>query len=56
MHTALLGLAGFVLYAIFGVILLGSDRPLATFGRAAQSLWNKVTRGRRPGPAWTSGC
>ena len=48
MHTALLGLAGFVLYAIFGVILLGTDRPLATVGRAAQSLWNKVTRGRRP--------
>ena len=47
-HTALLGLAGFVLYAIFGVILLGTDRPLATVGRAAQSLWNKVTRGRRP--------
>ena len=48
MHTALLGLAGFVLHAIFGVILLGTDRPLATVGRAAQSLWNKVTRGRRP--------
>ena len=48
MHTALLGLAGFVLYAIFGVILLGTDRPLATVGRAAQSPWNKVTRGRRP--------
>ena len=47
-HTALLGLAGFVLYAIFGVIVLGTDRPLATLGRAAQSLWNKVTRGRRP--------
>ncbi len=48
MHTALLGLAGFVLYAIFGVILLGTDRPLAALGRAAQSVWNKVTRGRRP--------
>ena len=47
-HTALLGLAGFVLYAIFGVIVLRTDRPLATLGRAAQSLWNKVTRGRRP--------
>ena len=47
-HTALLGLAGFVLYAIFGVIVLRTDGPLATLGRAAQSLWNKVTRGRRP--------
>jgi len=40
-HTALLGLAGFVLYAIFGVIVLGTDRPLATLGRAADP-------GRRP--------
>ncbi len=39
-HTALLGLAEFVLYAIFGVIVLGTDRPLVTLGRAAQSLWN----------------
>ncbi len=48
MHTALLGLAGFVLYAIFGVIVLRTDGPLATLGHVAQSLWNKVTRGRRP--------
>ena len=46
-HTALLGLAGFVLYAIFGVIVLRTDRPLAALGRAAQRLWNKVTRGHR---------
>jgi uncharacterized protein (TIRG00374 family) len=47
-HTALLGLAGFVLYAVFGAILLRTDRPLALAGRAAQNLWNRVTRGRRP--------
>jgi uncharacterized protein (TIRG00374 family) len=47
-HTALLGLAGFVLFAVFGVILLRTDRPLALLGRAAQNLWNRVTRGRRP--------
>ena len=47
-HTALLGIAGFVLFAIFGVILLRTDRPLAALGRAAQSLRNRVTRGRRP--------
>ncbi len=47
-HTALLGVAGFVLYAIFGVIVLRADRPLASLGRAAQSLWNRLTRGRRP--------
>ncbi len=47
-HTALLGLARFVLYAIFGVIVLRTGRPLAALGRGAQSLWNKVTRVRRP--------
>jgi uncharacterized protein (TIRG00374 family) len=47
-HTALLGLAGFVLYAIFGVIVLRTDWPLATAGRAAQRLRNRITRGRRP--------
>jgi len=47
-HTALLGIAGFVLYAIFGVIVLRTDRPLAALGRAAQSVWNRLTRGRRP--------
>jgi uncharacterized protein (TIRG00374 family) len=47
-HTALLGIAGFVLYAIFGVIVLRTERPLAVVGRAAQSAWNRVTRGHRP--------
>jgi len=47
-HTALLGLGGFVLFAACGVILLRTDRPLALLGRAAQNLWNRVTRGRRP--------
>jgi hypothetical protein len=47
-HTALLGIAAFVLYAIFGVIVLRADWPLARLGRVAQSLWNRITRGRRP--------
>ena len=47
-HTALLGLAGFALYAIFGAFLLRSERPLAALGRAAQAAWNHLTRGRRP--------
>ena len=47
-HTALLGLAGFALYAIFGVIVLRADWPLAAAGRAAQSLRNRITRGHRP--------
>ena len=46
-HTALLGIASFVLYAIFGVIVLRSDWPLATLGRVAQSVWNRVTHGHR---------
>jgi uncharacterized protein (TIRG00374 family) len=47
-HTALLGLAGFVLYAIGGVVVLRADWPLATVGRVAQRLRNRLTRGRRP--------
>jgi uncharacterized protein (TIRG00374 family) len=46
-HTALLGIAAFALYAVFGVIVLRTDWPLATVGRAAQRLWNRVTRGHR---------
>jgi len=48
LHTAALGVAGFALFTIFGAILLYTDRPLATVGRAAQGLRNWVTRGRRP--------
>jgi len=44
----MLGIAGFVLYAILGMIVLRADWPLAALGRAAQRLRNWVTRGRRP--------
>ena len=47
-HTALLGVAGFAAFAVFGIIILRTDWPLASAGRAAQRLWNRVTRGRRP--------
>ncbi len=47
-HTALLGIAGFVLFAIFGAVLLYTDRPLTVIGRAAQGVRNWFTRGRRP--------
>ncbi len=47
-HTALLGIAGFVLFAIFGAVLLYTDRPLTVIGRAAQGVRNWLTRGRRP--------
>ena len=47
-HTALLGIVGFAGFAVFGVIILSTDWPLAAAGRAAQHLRNWVTRGRRP--------
>jgi len=47
-HTAILGIAGFILFAIFGAVVLLTDRPLALIGRAAQRIRNRVTRGRRP--------
>jgi hypothetical protein len=47
LHTALLGLGGFVLYAVFGVIALSTEQPLAALGRAAQAVWNWITRGHR---------
>jgi len=47
-HTAFVGVAGFCLVAIFGTIILRTDRPLATAGRVAERIANRVTRGRRP--------
>jgi uncharacterized protein (TIRG00374 family) len=47
-HAALIGLAGFVLFAGLGTLLLVTDRPLATAGRVAQKAWNWLTRGRHP--------
>ena len=43
-HTAVLGVVAFALFAIGGVVLLTTDRPLEEVGRAAQWLWN-----HRPG-------
>jgi uncharacterized protein (TIRG00374 family) len=47
-HAALIGLAGFVLFAGLGALLLATDRPLAAAGRVAQKVWNWLTRGRHP--------
>lgn len=41
-HTALLGIAGFVLFAVFAAVLLLTDWPLAVTGRATQSLRNRT--------------
>ena len=41
LHAALLGLAGFVLFVVGGIVVLATDQPLAIVGRALQWLWNK---------------
>jgi uncharacterized protein (TIRG00374 family) len=46
-HAAELGIAGFVLISIFGVLLLTTDRPLVVVGRSSQWLLHKVVRRRR---------
>ncbi len=49
-HTALLGVAAFVLFAGFGAIVLITDGPIRWAGRAAQSVHNRLKRTR---PAMT---
>jgi uncharacterized membrane protein YbhN (UPF0104 family) len=39
-QTALLGLAGFGLYVVGGVVVMMTDRPLALVGRIGERLWN----------------
>jgi uncharacterized protein (TIRG00374 family) len=43
-HTALIGLAGFGLYIVVGLIVMTTDKPLAMFGSMVQSLLNKIPR------------
>ena len=45
-HTALLGLVGFGLYVLGGVVVMTTDKPLALLGRIGQRLWNSIP-GRR---------
>jgi len=47
-NAALLGAAGFVVFAAFGAVLLAYDAPLRWAGRAAQRLRNWVMRKRPP--------
>jgi uncharacterized protein (TIRG00374 family) len=52
-HTALLGLAAFALFAVFGGLVLYADWPLALAGRAAEQARNWLTRRRRrPADGW----
>jgi uncharacterized protein (TIRG00374 family) len=41
-HTAWLGLAGFGLYVLGGVVVMTTDRPLALLGRIGQRVWNSI--------------
>jgi uncharacterized protein (TIRG00374 family) len=41
-HAALLGLAGFALFIVCGVVVMATDRPLIVIGRAAERIWNRV--------------
>ena len=47
-NTALLGAAGFVVFAAFGAVVLAYDAPVRWAGRAAQWLANLVRRKRPP--------
>lgn len=41
-HAALLGLAGFVLFVLGGIVVLARDKPLRVIGTALQWVWNKT--------------
>jgi uncharacterized protein (TIRG00374 family) len=47
-EAAYIGIAGFVLFAGFGVFVLATDRPLAWLGRRAERLRNAIVRRRPP--------
>jgi uncharacterized protein (TIRG00374 family) len=46
--TALIGVAGFVVYIGLGILLLDTDRPLRFVGKRAQWIWNKFRRHHAP--------
>jgi hypothetical protein len=47
-HAAFIGIGGFFLFAVFGVVVLATDRPLAWLGRAVQRAHNWILRRRTP--------
>ena len=47
-RTAYVGFGGFVLFAICGLVVLATDKPLAMFGRIAQRAWNTLARPKKP--------
>jgi uncharacterized protein (TIRG00374 family) len=47
-NTAVIGVAGFIVYVGLGILLLDTDRPLRLLGRGAQWVRNKVRRHHAP--------
>jgi uncharacterized protein (TIRG00374 family) len=47
-RTAFLGLGGLVLFAMCGLIVLATDKPLMVFGGLAQRVWNTLARPKKP--------
>jgi uncharacterized protein (TIRG00374 family) len=47
-HTAVLGLVAFALFALGSVVLLTTERPLEKIGQAAQWVWNHRPGHHRP--------
>jgi uncharacterized protein (TIRG00374 family) len=47
-ESALIGIAGFVLFAGGSVLFFGTDRPLQLLGLALQRVWNTVSRKKPP--------
>jgi uncharacterized protein (TIRG00374 family) len=47
-HAALLGIAAFVLFAGFGAIVLGTDRPVRWAGGVVQAASNRIKRKSKP--------
>ncbi len=43
-HATVIGLVGFALFTLFGIVMLATDRPLERIGRMAQWMWNKLRR------------
>lgn len=41
LHAALLGLAGFVLFVVGGIVVLATNEPLAMVGKLLQWVWNR---------------
>ena len=48
LHAALVGMGGFALFFLGGVIIMTTDQPLVFVGRCAQRIWNTFARHRAP--------